>query len=62
MFSSIVSLFGWLPAPLYLIVSAIFTIFSIFVGVALIKVLYHIVQFLVSVTSGIFGKVASLFV
>ena len=37
MFSSIVQLFGWLPAPLYLIVSAIFTIFSIFVGVALVS-------------------------
>ena len=50
--------FRWLPTPLYLIVSAVIT----FVAVALIKALWQLIQFVVSVLGGVLGKVVSLFV
>ncbi len=62
MFSLILAMFKWLPTPLFMLVSAIFTIFSIFVAVALIKIFLSVLDFLAKVTSGLFGKVAGLFV
>ena len=54
--------FQWLPAPLYLLVSAVITFFAIFVAVALIKALWQLTQFVVNVLGGVLGKVVSLFV
>lgn len=54
--------FQWLPAPLYLLVSAVITFFAIFVAVALIKALWQLIQFVVNVLGGVLGKVVSLFV
>ena len=54
--------FHWLPAPLYLLVSAVITFFAIFVAVALIKALWQLIQFVVNVLGGVLGKVVSLFV
>lgn len=54
--------FQWLPTPLYLLVSAVITFFSIFVAVALIKALWQLIQFVVNVLGGVLGKVVSLFV
>ncbi len=54
--------FQWLPTPLFLLVSAVITFFAIFVAVALIKVLWQLIQFVVNVLGGVLGKVVSLFV
>ena len=61
MINFIVATFKWLPTPLFLLVSAVFTFFSIFVAVALIKALLQI-QFVVKALGGVLGKVAALFV
>lgn len=62
MINFIVATFKWLPTPLFLLVSAVFTFFSIFVAVALIKALLQIIQFVVKALGGVLGKVAALFV
>ena len=62
MISFITAIFQWLPTPLYILVSAIFTFFCIFVGVVLIKVIWNLFCFVVSVLVGVLGKVVSLFV
>ena len=62
MISFITAIFQWLPTPLYILVSAIFTFFCIFVGVVLIKVIRNLISFVVSVLGGVLGKVVSLFV
>ena len=62
MINFIVATFKWLPTPLFLLVSAVFTFFSIFVAVALIKALLQIIQFVIKALGGVLGKVAALFV
>lgn len=62
MINFIVADFKWLPTPLFLLVSAVFTFFSIFVAISLIKALLQIIQFIVKALGGVLGKVAALFV
>lgn len=62
MISFIMASFKWLPTPLYIIVSAIFTFFCIFVGVVLIKVIWNLISFVVNILAGVLGKVVALFV
>lgn len=62
MIALILRTFNWLPTPLYILVSAIFTFFCIFVGVVLIKIIWQLISFLVNVLGGVLGKVVSLFV
>ena len=61
MIDLILGTFKWLP-PLFLLVSAIFTFFVIFVAVAIIIAVYKLVQFLTHVLGGILKKVVELFV
>ena len=49
MIDLILGTFKWLPTPLFLLVSAIFTFFVIFVAVAIIIAVYKLVQFLTHV-------------
>lgn len=58
----ILSTFKWLPAPLFILVSAIFVFFFIFVAVAIVIAVYKLIQFLAHVLGGILGKVVQLFV
>lgn len=60
-FSLIISMFGWLPFPLRALIGAIFVFFSIFVAIALIKMLFTLIEFIAGMLGGILGKVASLF-
>lgn len=62
MISFITAIFQWLPTPLYILVSAIFTFFSIFLGVILIKIIWNLISFVVNILAGVLGKVVSLFV
>ena len=62
MIDLILGTFKWLPTPLFLLVSAIFTFFVIFVAVAIIIAVYKPVQFLTHVLGGILKKVVELFV
>ena len=62
MISFITASFQWLPTPLYILVSAIFTFFCIFVGVVLIKVIWNLISFVVNILAGVLGKVVALFV
>ena len=60
-FSLIISMFGWLPFPLRALIGAVFVIFSVFVAIALVKMVFTLMQFVVNMLTGILGKVASLF-
>lgn len=60
-FSLIISMFGWLPFPLRALIGAIFVFFSIFVAIALIKMLFTLIEFIAGMLGGVLGKVASLF-
>lgn len=60
-FSMLSGMFGWLPLPLRSLISVVFIIFAIFVAIALIKTIFTLMQFVVNMLTGIFGKVASLF-
>ena len=62
MIDLILGTFKWLPTPLFLLVSAIFTFFVIFVAVAIIIAVYKLVQLLTHVLGGILKKVVELFV
>lgn len=62
MIDLVLATFKWLPTPLFLLVSAIFTFFFIFVAVSVIIAVYKLIQFIVHVLGGILGKVVSLFV
>lgn len=62
MIDLVLATFKWLPAPLFLLVSAILTFFFIFVAVSVIIAVYKLIQFIVHVLGGILGKVVSLFV
>lgn len=61
-FSFIRSTFGWMPFTLQLLVSAIFSIFIIFVAISLLKAIARLIEFLVNILGGVFGKVVALFV
>lgn len=56
------SCFYWLPTPLYLLVSAIFTVFAVIVAVQVIKLLASIIRFIVDVLGGLWVKVVQFFV
>lgn len=60
-FSLLSGMFGWLPGPLRGLVNAVFIIFAIYVAVALIKTIFTLMQFIFNMLTGLFGKVASLF-
>lgn len=62
MIDLILATFKWLPAPLFLLVSAVLMFFFIFVAVSVLIAVYKLIQFLIGVLGGILGKVVSLFV
>lgn len=62
MFDLMAATFMWLPTPLYLIVSACFSLFSIIILVEIIKVVFTLFQLLSAVLGGLLGKVVRFFV
>lgn len=62
MIDLILAIFKWLPAPLFLLVSAVLMFFFIFVAVSVLIAVYKLIQFLIGVLGGVLGKVVSLFV
>lgn len=60
-FSLLSDLFGWLPLPLRGLIGVVFVFFAVFVAFALIKIVFTLIQFIVSMLGGVLGKVASLF-
>lgn len=61
-FSLLSGMFGWLPAPLRMLVTAVFVIFAIFVAIALLKAIYNLLKFVFDLLGGLIGKVVALFV
>lgn len=60
-FTLINRLFLWLPVSLRVLVAAVFSVFAIFVAVALLKAVYNLLQFIFHALGGLLSKVVSLF-
>lgn len=60
-FSLLSDMFGWLPLPLRALIGVVFVFFAIFTAIALIKIIFTLVEFIAGMLGGILGKVASLF-
>lgn len=54
--------FKWLPTPLFLLVSAVFTVFAVIVAVEILKLIYTLVEFFTKALGGLLKKVVALFV
>lgn len=54
--------FGWLPLPLYLLVSTVFVIFAVLILIEVIKLIITIFNFLKDVFGGLLTKVVDFFV
>ena len=61
MFALIFDLFSWMPFGLQILACSVFVVFLVFVAVAIIKVIYGLLQFLVGLLGGMLGKVVALF-
>lgn len=61
-FQMIYAAFSWLPAPLYLLVCAIFVFFWVIILFQAIKVIMQLLQFLMDVFGGLIAKVVTFFV
>lgn len=53
--------FAWLPAPLFVLVNAVITVFLIIVAVQVIKLIIDLIEFILRVLGGAFVKVVHLF-
>ena len=60
-FSLLSGLFGWMPFPLRGLVLAVFIFFAVYVAIAMIKTLFALMEFISNLLTGLFGKIASLF-
>lgn len=54
--------FNWLPLPLYLLVSTVFTIFAVLILIEVIKLIITIFNFVKDVFGGLLTKVVDFFV
>ena len=54
--------FKWLPTPLFLLVSAVFTVFAVIVAVEILKLIYALIEFFAKALGGLLKKVVTLFV
>lgn len=54
--------FNWLPLPLYLLVSTVFTIFAVLILIEVIKLIITIFDFVKNVFGGLLTKVVDFFV
>lgn len=61
-YSFINATFGWLPAPLFALVGAVFAFFSMIVLFKAIKVIIDLLQFLATIFGGLIKKVVGFFV
>ena len=62
MISLINMCFGWLPMPLFYLVSAVTFLFAIFVFFDVVELIFRILGFFKDILAGIFGKVVAFFV
>lgn len=61
-FQFINTAFSWLPTPLYLLVSAVFTFFLMIILFKAIKVVMELLKFLKDIFGGLIAKVVDFFV
>lgn len=62
LFSFFRDCFMWLPAPLFVLVSAIFSAFAMVVLFEVLKIIFDIMKFLKECFSGLIGMVVDFFV
>ena len=61
MFLLMKACFSWLPLPLYLLVSAIFSVFIVIVTVDILRFIIEIIKFLKDLLGGLLVKVVGFF-
>lgn len=62
LFTFMKSCFNWLPLPLFLLVSTVFTIFAVTILIEVIKLIATILEWIVKLCGGLIGKVVDFFV
>lgn len=62
LFSFFRNCFMWLPTPLFVLVSAIFSVFAMLVLFEVLKIVFDIMKFLKECLSGLIGLVVDFFV